>query len=243
MPSAHPTHPPSSFFQNTAAVATTFSIVGVLVLGGIILAVVLAKRRAARLQDEEDMTYFEKYNAGGANPGEAYERSAGASSPNMSFTAGPNEPEDLNDVAPTAHAANDAYHDRAMHYGAQADYGLPQVQMTQADYAQGYGYGAAAMDFPPTANVAGYGAYDATQYAGYADGYGAGYENQQYVMPAQDQTPYAPYGSQAQDPIARERSPTHPYADPSNMSRAAGAPAVQQHYLQPDESAYVGEAH
>ena len=258
-----------------------------LVIGGALVAIVLAKRRAARLQDEEDMTYFEKYtgeNGNGSGAGGGADR---ASSPtNMSFSAGVHE-DDLNDLPVTAHAATDAYPDRAMHYGLPAFDGFAPAAAAaphEASYGQAaahdaygqaaahdaYGqaathdaYGQAAhapaeyagLDFPPNAQMG----YDPSQYGGYVGGYGAGYEDQQYVMPQQalegqyvQQQQYA-YGAQglqqqqqltAQPPVDRVRSPSspHPYADPSNMGRAAGAPPVQQYYGQHDEVVYEGEA-
>ncbi|KAH9850013.1 hypothetical protein C2E23DRAFT_887728 [Lenzites betulinus] len=213
----------NGFFDNTGAVAGTFSVVGVVVLGGIIVAVLYAKRRAARLQDEEDMTYFEKYNTGNGDshdiPGD------------LSF--GNDNPSDAEMMT---HAAPDAYPDRSMHYGlpSMAEYAQPQPPVmsayaqppVMADYAQpqqppAAAYGAAAtgagLDYPAGTAYARAQAQQGQQYQyeGYgATAYGAEYNN----------------NSQYQDAYYEARrspsSPTHPYADPRNSPRQEGAPPV-----------------
>ena len=225
-----------------------------LVVGGAILAVVLAKRRARRLQDEEDMTYFEKYTGNGSSGGIGGERAGQQSPTNMSFAAGP---EDLHDLPATAHAAADAYPDRAMHFGLPAMEGYGQAA---PEPMIDFGYGAGAgVDYPPNATPYDHTQYDHAQYnhaqydhaqydPGYGAAYGAGYENQQYEPQAQQagQTLPVQYGlPQQQEPITRNRSPSspHPYADPSNMAHAVGAPPVQQYYMPRDEVVYTGEAH
>ena len=150
-----------------------------------------------------------------------------------------------------AYAATDAYPDRAMHYGLPAfdGFGAEAHHAVHAHAQAEY----AGLDFPPNAQVA----YDPAQYAGYVGGYGAGYEDQQYVLPQHQleqqyaqQQQYAYAGQQQQQqltqpPVERVRSPNspHPYADPSNMAHAVGAPPVQQYYMPRDEVVYTGEAH
>ncbi|KAH9927168.1 uncharacterized protein BXZ73DRAFT_102756 [Epithele typhae] len=210
------------FFSNTPAVAATFSVAGIVALGAVIFGVVLHKRRAARLQDEEDMTYFEKYNPNGAPTpnsasGNASENGGTRSPTAMSFNGGP-DPDNLNELPATTAAATDAYPDRAMHYGNGYHYDYAHHQAPAAaatmDYARDR-YGSHAVDYPPAAAAG----YDITQYPGYE-----GYVNQEY--------------------IPRVQSPNHPFADPSNMTRVAGAPqvTVTQHFHNADNHAYHGEA-
>ncbi|RDX53683.1 hypothetical protein OH76DRAFT_1141495 [Lentinus brumalis] len=224
----------SSFFDNKGAVAGVFSVAAIVVFGAIITAIVLAKRRAARLQDEEDMTYFEKY----PNPQEN-NRSASPTS----FTGGF---DNLNSTdTPMSHAATDAYPDRAMHYGlpTMAEYNQPQPMEINFNNA---------VDYPPgmAYNPAQYGGYEgaygnaaaAQQYAGYQGGqqqqYAGGYEGGQQYAGGYDAAAAQQDAYYAQP----SHSPTHPYANPSNSPRGAGAPAVQ-HYVQPGEDAgYYGEA-
>ena len=209
---------PPSFFDNKGAVAGTFSVVGVVALGGIIVAFLYAKRRAARLQDEEDMTYFEKYNG----PSER------ASSPtDMSFIGGAGGREDLNDAPMATHAAADAYPDRSMHYG------LPTMDEYSTAQPMGLNFGT-GVEYPPGTS------YDPSAYGGYEGSY-APAANQSYA-PAANQN-YAPATNQEYyDPNARRSpsSPNHPYADPSNSPRHYAAPPVQQYY-NPNEVVH-GEA-
>ncbi|KAI0751522.1 hypothetical protein C8Q80DRAFT_1218238 [Daedaleopsis nitida] len=207
----------NSFFDNKGAVAGTFAIVGVVALGGISVVILYMKRRAARLQDEEDLTYFEKYTPSG--------RENGTSSPtDMSFIGGPGGREDLNAAPLEAHAAVDAYPDRATHFGLPAmnEYASPQPMDLNfshgVDYPPNAGHG---VEYPPNM-----GQYNPAQYGGYEGGYGA----TQY-----DAT------QEYYDPARRSpSSPNHPYADPSNSSRTFNAPPVQQYY--PTSEVVHGEA-
>lgn len=195
-------------------------------VGAIIVAFVYAKRRAAKLQDEEDMTYFEKYTP--------HESNNGASSPtDMSFVGGPSGREDLNDAPVATHAAPDAYPDRAMHYGLPVMDEYSHSQPMDMNFAAG-------IDYPPNAqpyneqsynaqsynaqsynaqpyNAQSYNAqpYNPNQYSGYEGGYGT--DTEYY-----DNTQHSP------------SSPTHPYADPNNSLRTTGAPPVQQYYTPSD---------
>lgn len=215
------TSPFYSFFDNKGAVAGTFSVVGVVVVGAIIVAILYAKRRAARLQDEEDMTYFEKYNAGNDNMNDGVgEMSFGNDNPN--------------EAQMTTHAAQDAYPDRSMHYG------LPTMDEYAQPQPMGIPYGAAApvvatgagMEYPAGTAYARAQAQQGQQYQyeGYgtaaATGYGQDYNTQGQYQDA--------YYESRQSPS----SPTHPYADPRNSPRQEGAPAVQQH-----QASYVDLVH
>lgn len=200
-----------SFFDNKGAVAGTFAAVGAALIGAIIFAIVLAKRRAARLQDEEDMTYFEKYESTPAstNTFAVNDGPRTPTEPEMSYADhGSARGMDVNDEPLAAHAAPDAYPDRAMHFG------LPSME----EYAQPQNMGldfSSAVDYPPGTS------YDPTQYAGY-EGYNpkqyAGYEGAY----AQPQQPYYAASYPVAQPIQ-----AHPYANPTNSPRVAGAPPVQ----------------
>ena len=237
--------PRSSFFDNKGAVAGVFSVVGIVAVGALITAVVLAKRRAARLQDEEDMAYFEKY------PGPDANRSASPTSFTGTGTGvgvGGYDAADASHDAPLAHAATDAYPDRATHFGlpTMEEYAQPQPMDFSnhgIDYPPGMSYDPTGMAYNPAGmaynpagmayNPAGM-AYNPAQYGGYEGGYGTGAVGVQQQL--QQDAYYQP----------PSRSPTHPYADPSNSMRVAGAPPVHQqqpHYAQqPGEDAYYGEA-
>ncbi|TBU23499.1 hypothetical protein BD311DRAFT_673826 [Dichomitus squalens] len=205
------------FFDNKGAVAGTFSVVGVVVVGGIIAAIIYAKRRAARLQDEEDMTYFEKYEAPNNSSMASFNDGAHGSEPEMSYAGhGGARDMDVNAEPLATHAAVDAYPDRATHFG------LP----TMEEYAQpsdmGLSFGNAGVDYPPgMAPNAGVEyppgmAYNPTQYGGYEGGYG--YAATQHQQPYYDPSNLAPAPA------------THPYANPSNSPRMTAAPPVQQQY-------------
>ncbi|EJF62827.1 hypothetical protein DICSQDRAFT_168502 [Dichomitus squalens LYAD-421 SS1] len=205
------------FFDNKGAVAGTFSVVGVVVVGGIIAAIIYAKRRAARLQDEEDMTYFEKYEAPNNSSMASFNDGAHGSEPEMSYAGhGGAREMDVNTEPLATHAAVDAYPDRATHFG------LP----TMEEYAQpsdmGLSFGNAGVDYPPgMAPNAGVEyppgmAYNPTQYGGYEGGYG--YAATQHQQPYYDPSNLAPVPA------------THPYANPSNSPRMTAAPPVQQQY-------------
>ena len=207
-----------------------FSVVGIVAVGALITAVVLAKRRAARLQDEEDMAYFEKY------PGPDANRSASPTSFTGTGTGvgvGGYDAADASHDAPLAHAATDAYPDRATHFGlpTMEEYAQPQPMDFSnhgIDYPPGMSYDPTGMAYNPAGM-----AYNPAPYGGCEGGYGAGAVGVQQQQDAYYQPP--------------SRSPTHPYADPSNSMRVAGAPPVQQyqqqqHYAQPGEDAYYGEA-
>ncbi|TBU49033.1 hypothetical protein BD309DRAFT_986841 [Dichomitus squalens] len=205
------------FFDNKGAVAGTFSVVGVVVVGGIIAAIIYAKRRAARLQDEEDMTYFEKYEAPNNSSMASFNDGAHGSEPEMSYAGhGGAREMDVNAEPLATHAAVDAYPDRATHFG------LP----TMEEYAQpsdmGLSFGNAGVDYPPgMAPNAGVEyppgmAYNPTQYGGYEGGYG--YAATQHQQPYYDPSNLAPAPA------------THPYANPSNSPRMTAAPPVQQQY-------------
>ena len=213
---------PCSFFDNKGAVAGVFSVVGVIVAGGILWAIIYAKRRAARLQDEEDMTYFEKYEAPNNNSTASFNDGAQGPEPEMSYAgSGGARGMDVNDEPLATHAAMDAYPDRATHFG------LP----TMDEYAQpsdmGLHFGNAGVDYPPgTVPNAGVEyppgmSYDPAQYAGYEGGYG--YTATEHQQPYYDSSNLA------------ATSPTHPYANPSNSPRMPAAPPVQQPH-------YYGEA-
>ncbi|KAI1786650.1 hypothetical protein LXA43DRAFT_1098950 [Ganoderma leucocontextum] len=208
-----PSKPPlsvlPSFFDNKGAVAGTFSAAGVVIIGAIVIAIVFSRRRAARLQDEEDLTYFEKYegptstNASAANDG-----SHTPTEPEMSYMGhGGAHGMDVNDEPLATYAAPDAYPDRTMHFG------LPSMEEYAQPRAMGLDFGS-AVDYPPemsynATQYAGYEGYNPTQYAGYDGGY------------AQTQQPY--YASS----YPAQTMPAHPYANPTNSPRMAGAPAVQ----------------
>lgn len=144
-------HALPSFFDNKGAVAGTFSVVGVVVIGAIFVAYMYAKRRAARLQDEEDMTYFEKYT--GNNTSSPH---MPPSPTDMSFIGGP---ETLHNEPMASHAANDAYPDRSTHFG------LPTMEEYSQPHTMGLNFNA-GLEYPPNAT------YDPTQYSGYDGGYG-----------------------------------------------------------------------
>ncbi|KAI0772016.1 hypothetical protein BD413DRAFT_604146 [Trametes elegans] len=182
------------FFDNKGAVAGTFSAVGVVALGAVVAAVIYAKRRAARLQDEEDMTYFEKYN--GANA-DSHDGHGGDISFGNDHTS---------DTQVMTHAAADAYPDRSMHYGlpTMEDYTQPAAASTEYG---AYGASAAGMEFPAgTAYARAQAQQGPYQYDGYGADYSAQYQHAHYQEAYYD-------NSQAQD------SSSHPYADPRNSPR------------------------
>ncbi|KAH9894427.1 hypothetical protein C8Q73DRAFT_781628 [Cubamyces lactineus] len=186
------------FFSNKGAVAGTFTVVGVVALGAVFVGVIYAKRRAARLQDEEDMTYFEKYN--GPNT-DNHDSGPG----DLSF--GNDNPSEAQIMT---HAAPDAYPDRSMHYGlpTMEEYAQPQPMNFSYDApAAGVGYPAG------TAYARAHAQQGQYQYDGQMGAYGADYSAQ--------------YQEAYYDPRRSPSSPTHPYADPRNSPRAEGAPPVQ----------------
>ncbi|KAI9001349.1 hypothetical protein BD414DRAFT_452707 [Trametes punicea] len=192
-----------SFFDNKGAVAGTFSVVGVFALGAVIVGVIYAKRRAARLQDEEDMTYFEKYNASnGDNQDGPADLSFGNENPS--------------EAQIMTHAPPDAYPDRSMHYGlpTMEEYAQPQPMGLTYGAAQGTGAG---VEYPPGTAYARAQAQQGQQYQydGQMGGYGADYSAQ--------------YQEAYYDLRRSPSSATHPYADPRNSPRADGAPPVQPH--------------
>ncbi|KAI0332415.1 hypothetical protein GY45DRAFT_1320921 [Cubamyces sp. BRFM 1775] len=186
------------FFSNKGAVAGTFTVVGVVALGAVFVGIIYAKRRAARLQDEEDMTYFEKYN--GPNT-DNHDGGPG----DLSF--GNDNPSEAQIMT---HAAPDAYPDRSMHYGlpTMEEYTQPQPMNFSYDAAAaGVGYPAGTAYARAQAQQGQY------QYDGQTGAYGADYSAQ--------------YQEAYYDPRRSPSSPTHPYADPRNSPRAEGAPPVQ----------------
>ncbi|KAI0824700.1 hypothetical protein BC628DRAFT_1419808 [Trametes gibbosa] len=188
----------NGFFDNKGAVAGTFSVVGILALGAVIVGVVYAKRRAARLQDEEDMTYFEKYQGGNSDNHDA--------PGDLSF--GNDNPSDAEMMT---HAAPDAYPDRSMHYGLPTMDEYPQ----QPAMAYGVAPAGAGLEYPAGTAYARAQAHQGQQYQyeGYgATGYGADFNGQ--------------YQEAYYDPRRSPSSPTHPYADPRNSPRQEGAPPV-----------------
>lgn len=199
-----------SFFDNKGAVAGTFAVVGAVLIGIIIFAIIQAKRRAARLQDEEDMTYFEKYestpasvNVSAVNDGPRTPTELEMSYPDHSSA----REMDVNDEPLATHAAPGAYPDRATHFGLPSMEEYAQPQNMGLDFSSG-------VDYPPGTS------YDPAQYIGY-EGYNsaqyAGYEGT-YAQPQQPH--YA-----ASYPI--QATQAHPYANPTNSPRVPGAPPVQ----------------
>lgn len=92
-------------------------------------------RRRARLRDEEDEVYFEKYR-----------------DPEPPFTSAPTAPSGPSDTSynissATRPATHDAYPDRSMHYGAPGGgqaYGNPHPQQYGMEYPPNTAYAAAA---------------------------------------------------------------------------------------------------
>ncbi|KAI0637963.1 hypothetical protein C8Q77DRAFT_400936 [Trametes polyzona] len=189
------------FFDNKGAVAGTFSVVGVVALGAVIVGVLYAKRRAARLQDEEDMAYFEKYNNGGNS--DHFDGTGDLSFGN----------ENPSEAPMTTHAAPGAYPDRSMHYGLPSMEEYAQPQHMDMSYGTAAAMGA-GMEYPAgTAYARAQAQQGQYQYDGYA-AYNTG----------------ADYNAQYQEAYYDPRhSPTHPYADPRNSPKAEGAPQVQPH--------------
>ena len=212
-----------SFFDNKGAVAGTFTTAGAAIIGIIVIAVVVAKRRAARLQDEEDMTYFEKYEGPNSTNGSAiHDGTRTPTDPEASFVGlSGGHGMDVNDEPVATYAAPDAYPDRATHFG------LPTMEEYAQPQAMGIDF-SSAVDYPPgmsydPTQYAGYEGYNPAQYSGH-DGYNsaqnAGYDNA-YAQPQQ------PYYAASYPP---QPMTAHPYANPTNSPRVAGAPPVQQLY-------------
>ncbi|KAI0677026.1 hypothetical protein C8Q78DRAFT_61236 [Trametes maxima] len=189
------------FFDNKGAVAGTFSVVGIVAVGAIIVAILYAKRRAARLQDEEDMTYFEKYPNPHADGYDAHEASFGNDQPG--------------EAEIMTHAAPGAYPDRSTHYGPSGMEEFSQAQPVDYSYTNTAGVGAGA-HYPPGTAYARAQAQQGQQYQ--YDAYGTDYSTAQYQEAYYDTSRHSP------------SSPSHPYADPRNSPRQDGAPAVQQPY-------------
>ncbi len=206
------TSPFHSFFDNKGAVAGTFSVVGIVVVGAIIVAILYAKRRAARLQDEEDRTDCDNYNDLNNDDGVG----------ELSFGGHDNTSE----AQMTTHAAQDAYPDRAMHYGLPTmdEYAQPQPMAMPYGATAAVAATGAGMEYPAGTAYARAQAQQGQQYQYEGYGAAAGY-GQDYNAQAQYQEPYY---EQRQSPS----SPTHPYADPRNSPRPEGAPAVQQQQYQ-----------
>ncbi|KAJ8494427.1 hypothetical protein ONZ51_g2328 [Trametes cubensis] len=108
------------FFSNKGAVAGTFTVVGVVALGAVFAGVIYAKRRAARLQDEEDMTYFEKYNGPNTDNHDSGHGDLSFGNDNSS------------EAQIMTHAAPDAYPDRS--YPAGTAYARAHAQQGQYQY-------------------------------------------------------------------------------------------------------------
>lgn len=176
-----------------------FSAVALVVLAVVVRVVmtVLRKRRHAR--DEEDAAYFEK-------AGQYDDEYARADSPHGGALKD-GEPYYGQTANPsmaqlTTAAAADAYPDRTLHYGFDDAAGSPP---------------AAGVEYPP-----------GTAYAAAAASHGA--YQYPYAYPAPPQA-YAYDGSGSgaygYEPAERVSPGAHPFADPSNVVRPAGAPPVQ----------------
>ncbi|KAH8094807.1 hypothetical protein BXZ70DRAFT_1066131 [Cristinia sonorae] len=141
----------TTFWDNKGAVAGTFFAVALAIIGLIVAAVLLWKRRRSRFRDEEDEIYFEKYH-------EPPVQDSG--SPTLGNIPGLGD--SSHDIA--THARVDAYPDRAIHHG----------WAPQDDYAHPQAYG---MEYPPNTGYGG-GQAQASQYA-YAGQAGVGVSAQQ----------------------------------------------------------------
>jgi hypothetical protein len=190
----------SRFFQNTGAVAGTFSAVGVAVVAIVGLFVYKFFKNRRTYDDDE---FFEKYPSEAEpqiNSTGGYGASHGAlSDPDAGHSA-------------MEHASATAYPDRAIHYG-QNEY------TAGGNTAQAYDFGDVGLSFPPNASFAG-GETDSrptTQYAGVGAGFMPSHVPQQYQ---EEQDPYYQSDYQQQ----------HAYSDPAvayqkNGSATYGATA------------------
>lgn len=139
-----------SFFKKTGAVAATFSIVGLAIVG-IIAALTICLRRRRHGNEERDMFQDEFKGSGyGDNDGQFSVRA-------MSET----------NIEPLAHAAPHAYPDRGTHYGTatpRTAYDMPQTADYTLEYPPAIG-GAANRDSTASnlSNHAGFGAFGPTQ--------------------------------------------------------------------------------
>ena len=233
-----------SFFANKGAVAGTFTAVGLVALAAIAAIGMHIMRRRSHAKDEEDAAYFEKYSSDhddltsnsphGASVGDG----AGATA-DAYYAHGKNA--SLAQI--TTPAASDAYPDRSLHYG----YGDASASASGA--ATGAG-----VDLPP-----------GTAYAAAANSQGTYQYPYQYPYQSQSQAQYQssyPYAAQSSYPYtagnndaaaysSQERvSPgPHPFADPTNAVKSAGAPPVQVVVTSPTsstnewrpDSVYVGD--
>jgi hypothetical protein len=177
--------------------------------------VLYAKRRAARLQDEEDMTYFEKYTGPNGGP------DGGANSPSdMSYIG--HRDESLNEAPVAMHAAVDAYPDRSMHYGLPTMEEYSQPQGMNINFSNGIDY-PPGMAYNPNQ-------YNANQYAGYDEGYGhaqqAFYEPER-LSPGPSST--HPFADPSNSPRMPRAPPVQHYASPSELISHGEARWIMPH--------------
>ncbi|KAI0959710.1 hypothetical protein AcW1_004459 [Taiwanofungus camphoratus] len=146
--------PPSSkgFLENKGAVAGTFTVVGLLVAGGVVAIVMYVVRHRKRLRDDEDAVYFEKDNGHNGYMDSPY---AGGDNPSVAEMMTP--------------AASDAYPDRTTHYGIMSAAEDDKPRDSIVEYARGTAYAAARVQAGPY------------QYTGQPGGYGGGYTNMHYA--------------------------------------------------------------
>lgn len=229
----------SSFFQNTGAVAGTFTAVGLVVIVILGLLFRSLSQRKRKLQDNMDDVYFEKYGEHEGHEDPEFGNNGGDSAMDM-----------------TQPAEASAYPDRDVHFGpgdySQAAYpSLPQINVEPAynnDYAgQGGEYHAQGGEYHGQSNEY-HGQSNeyqgqSNEYQGQSNDYhgqGNNYPGQGYIdYPPGMQPEYPPgtypqqeaynpyYDQQQQGQYPQpSTSPNHPYGNPVNAMRGTGAPPI-----------------
>lgn len=194
-----------SFFDNKGAVAGTFTAIGLVVLAAVVGTVTYFVRKHKHTRDEEDAAYFEKddqdgdYFGSAASPhGASAQADGGVSASSEAYYGHGRNPSMAQVMTP---AAPDAYPDRTLHYG----------------YSDTSSTGASAgVEYPP-----------GTAYAAAAASNGAYQYQYQYPYSNFTQYTYAYNNTGAHDSQERVSPGPHPFADPSNVVKPAGAPPIQ----------------